>query len=183
MKNDFEITEVEITEGGEKKRFQVSHPVVPSFRTKAISILRQLGVELYPDVIELPSWLTKLPKFLQVPLLEQKPELFPFHKLYVPKNSVLTSQDWEFLAQLPEICHLSISSEHLAPSCFESIKHLKKLEVLVLHSASLDDRYCLELPELPELRLIDVIGTSITKKGLAHLEKLYPDARLISNVV
>jgi hypothetical protein len=166
---------------GKMTMVTVSHPGVSDLRRQAIRRCLDAGCELVPDIDELPTWLHAIPSQAQTSLFTLKPELFKFYKLRVPQGATITSTDWTMLPQLQELRHLSISSTKLAPQDVVNMRCLEQLEILVLHTPVVNDKFCFSFPRMKCIRMIDVMGTSVTTVGVQALQDACPNAKIYSD--
>lgn len=172
---------IEYEVNGTAHSLTVSHPAASEQRAATILRYLQVGCEMLVDLDHLPSWACKIPVEAQAAALNIKPELFQYYKLRVPGCVTFSDKDWPMLCHLAELRHLSISCAGVTPDDLANALHLEQLEILVLHSPAVSDSFCSSFPRLKQLRVIDVLGTPITKAGVRSLHEACPNARVYAD--
>jgi hypothetical protein len=69
----------------------------------------------------------------------------------------------------------------MAPGDLAVLECLKRLEVLILRGVNANDLHLAHLPALPNLRMIDIQETAVSKQGVEDVQSKCPNAKIYSD--
>ena len=75
-------------------------------------------------------------------------------------------------ARCPELTWIHLQNTRITDNCFDSLRQLHALRMIILSQTSIDDQGLKQLGQIPALEELQLCKTQITDKGLAHLAGL-----------